>query len=87
MLALNVTGSQLSTIATLGSLLFTWADATFVPVIHTPTSTASPLAKIANFLVMSFPPRVFEYEFRLTHTLSLLERLDFTSTGTNVQRD
>jgi hypothetical protein len=52
MLALNVTGSQLSTIATLGSLLFTWADATFVPVIHTPTITASPPAKIANFLVM-----------------------------------
>jgi hypothetical protein len=49
MAALKVVGSQLSTNATLGSLLLTWAVATFVQVTHKPTNTASPLAKIANF--------------------------------------
>src|SRR5207249_3003529 len=40
--ALKVAGSQLSTIATLGLLLLTWAVVTFVPVTHKPTNTASP---------------------------------------------
>jgi hypothetical protein len=47
--ALKVVGSQLSTNATLGSLLLTWAVATFVKVTHKPTNTASPQAQIANF--------------------------------------
>ena len=42
MAALKVVGSQLSTNATLGSLLLTWAVATFVQVTHKPTNTASP---------------------------------------------
>jgi len=52
MAALKVAGSQLSTIATFGSLLSAWAVAIFVPLIYKPTSTARSLAKIANFLVM-----------------------------------
>lgn len=47
--ALNVAGSQLSTNATLASLLLTCAVATFVAATHKPTNTASPVAKIANF--------------------------------------
>jgi hypothetical protein len=47
--ALNVAGSQLSTNATLASLLLTWAVATFVAVTHKPNNTASPVANIANF--------------------------------------
>src|SRR6185503_3283255 len=49
MATLNVAGSQLSTIATLASLLLTWAVPTFVPMTHKLTNTASPPAKIANF--------------------------------------
>src|SRR5262245_51089231 len=40
--ALNVAGSQLSTNAILGSLLATWAVATFLPMADAPTNTASP---------------------------------------------
>src|SRR5215472_6857618 len=49
MAALKVAGSQLSTKAILGSLLLTWAVATFDQVTHKLTNTASALTKIANF--------------------------------------
>src|SRR5690242_12428876 len=51
MAALKVVGSQLSTNATLGSLLLTWAVATLVQVNHEPTKIASPQVQINNFLI------------------------------------
>jgi hypothetical protein len=59
MAALKVAGSQLSTSATLGSLLLTWAVATFVQVTHKPTNTASPVAQISNFFMAFVSASVF----------------------------
>src|SRR5258706_5730565 len=57
-MALNVAGSQLSTNATVASLLLTCAVTTFGPVTDKPINTASTLAKIANFGMFLF---LFEY--------------------------
>src|SRR5262252_2241815 len=47
----KVAGSHLSSIATLGSLLKTWALAIVAPMAHKPTTTASPRARITNFRI------------------------------------
>src|SRR5215471_16069485 len=51
MAALKVAGSQLSTNAIFGSLLLTWAFATFVQLAQKTANTARPLAQIANFFM------------------------------------
>src|SRR5262245_9825948 len=48
MAALKVAGSQLSTNATLASLLCTWAVVTLAPMAHKPTNTTRPPTNSAN---------------------------------------
>jgi len=56
--AAKVAGSHLSSIATLGSLLKTWALAIVVPMAHKPTTTVSPTARRANFRIFLSSPSV-----------------------------
>src|SRR5262245_333558 len=60
--AAKVAGSHLSSIATLGSLLKTWALAIVVSMAHKPTTTVSPTVRITNFRIF-YPPRRFECPF------------------------
>src|SRR5215831_2265677 len=54
--AVKVAGSHLSSIATLGSLLKTWALAIVVPIAHKPTTTASPTASTTNLRIFRSSP-------------------------------
>src|SRR5215831_1464795 len=60
--AANVAGSHLSSIATLGSLLKTWALAIVAPRAPKPATTASPTVSMTNFRIF-YPPRRVECLF------------------------